>query len=144
QIAEDICRAVADYRFVWQDKIFNIGISIGVVEIAPTQAEASLQDVMSAADSACYVAKQHGRGQVHVYSARDEAVARERGDINWLRQMQAALHENRFELAMQPIIATAARDESGPAVEVLLRLPDERGRSANSAEFLRPAERYQL
>lgn len=142
QIAADMCAAVDDYRFVWKDKIFNIGISIGVVEIG--HAAASLADLMSAADSACYVAKQRGRGQVHVYSARDEAIARERGDIKWLRQIQTALHENRFELAMQPIIATGAADESGPSVELLLRMPDEHGRSANSAEFLRPAERYQL
>ncbi|HZW60185.1 MAG TPA: EAL domain-containing protein, partial [Woeseiaceae bacterium] len=141
QIATDICTAVADYRFVWQDKIFNVGISIGLVEVSANSG--TLQDVMSAADSACYVAKQRGRGQVHVYSARDEAIARERGDIQWLRQMQAALHEDRFELAVQPIIATASQ-ETGPAYEVLIRLPDERGRIANSAEFLRPAERYQL
>jgi diguanylate cyclase (GGDEF)-like protein/PAS domain S-box-containing protein len=142
QIATDICTAVADYRFVWKDKIFNIGISIGLVEIS--HVSGSLQDVMSAADSACYVAKQEGRGKVHVYSARDEAIARERGDIQWLRQLQAALHEDKFELAMQPIIAMGGGVESGPAVEVLIRLPDSQGRTANTAEFLRPAERYQL
>jgi diguanylate cyclase (GGDEF)-like protein/PAS domain S-box-containing protein len=32
QIAADICNAVADYRFVWKDKIFNIGISVGLVQ----------------------------------------------------------------------------------------------------------------
>ncbi len=142
QIATDICNAVADYRFVWQDKIFNIGISIGLVEI--THASAALQDIMSAADSACYVAKQRGRGQVHVYSARDEAIARERGDIQWLRQLQEALHESKFELAMQPIIATGTVNGTGPAVEVLIRMPDEHGRHTNSADFLRSAERYQL
>jgi diguanylate cyclase (GGDEF)-like protein/PAS domain S-box-containing protein len=142
QIAGDICNAVADYRFVWQDKIFNIGISIGLVEVR--HSSGTLQDVMSAADSACYVAKQRGRGQVHVYSARDEAVARERGDIQWLRQLQNALSDNRFELAMQPIIATSSGTSSGPAVEVLIRMPDERGRISNSADFLRSAERYQL
>ncbi len=141
QIGADICNAVANYRFVWQDKIFNIGISVGLVEI--NQSSGSLQDVVSAADSACYVAKQRGRGQIHIYSARDEAIARERGDIQWLRQMQTALHEDRFELALQSIIATSGQ-ESGPAYEVLIRLPDERGRIANSAEFLRPAQRYQL
>ncbi|HWM29629.1 MAG TPA: EAL domain-containing protein [Woeseiaceae bacterium] len=141
QIAADICNAVAGYRFVWQDKIFNIGISIGLVEIG--HSSGTLQDLMSAADSACYVAKQRGRGQVHVYSARDEAIARERGDIQWLRQMQTALHENRFELATQPIIATGS-DETGPAVEVLIRMSGDFGRPTNSAEFLRPAERYQL
>ena len=142
QITSDICNAVADYRFVWQDKIFNIGISIGLVEVR--HAGGSLQDVMAAADSACYVAKQRGRGQVHVYSARDEAVARERGDIQWLRRLQNALRDSRFELAIQPIIATTSGVVSGPAVEVLIRMPDEHGRSGNSAEFLRSAERYQL
>jgi len=142
QIASDICNAIADYRFVWKDKIFNIGISIGLVEIS--HVSGTLQDVMSAADSACYVAKQQGKGTVHVYSARDEAIARERGDIQWLRQLQSALHEDKFELAVQPIIAMRGGVESGPSVEVLIRLPDSQGRTANTAEFLRPAERYQL
>ena len=142
QIATDICNAIADYRFVWKDKIFNIGISVGLVEIS--HASGTLQDLMSAADSACYMAKQQGRGQVHVYSARDEAVARERGDIQWLRQLQTALHEDSFELAVQPIIAMRGKTDSGPAIEVLIRLNDGRGRSTDNAEFLRPAERYQM
>jgi len=142
QIANDICNAIGDYRFVWKDKIFNIGISIGLVEIS--HISGTLQDVMSAADSACYVAKQQGRGRVHVYSARDEAIARERGDIQWLRELQSALHEDRFELAVQPILAMSGRAESGPAIEVLIRLPGHNGRTADTAEFLRPAERYQL
>ncbi len=142
QIATDICNAVADYRFVWKDKIFNIGISVGLIEVS--HASGTLQDVMSAADSACYMAKQQGRGQVHIYSARDEAVARERGDIQWLRQLQTALHEDSFELAIQPIIAMSGRTESGPSVEVLIRLNDGQSRATNSAEFLRPAERYQM
>jgi diguanylate cyclase (GGDEF)-like protein/PAS domain S-box-containing protein len=142
QIATDICNAIAGYRFVWKDKIFNIGISIGLVEIS--HVSGTLQDVMSAADSACYVAKQQGRGQVHVYSARDEAVARERGDIQWLRRLQAALHEDKFTLAIQPILAMAGGVDSGPAMEVLIRLPNGQGRATDTAEFLRPAERYQL
>src|SRR5210317_621778 len=48
QIAADICNVIADYRFVWKDKIFNIGISIGLVEIS--HASGTLQDLMSAAD----------------------------------------------------------------------------------------------
>ena len=142
QIATDVCNAVADYRFVWKDKIFNIGISIGLVEISHVSGKA--QDVISAADSACYVAKQEGRGQVHVYSARDEVLARERGDIEWLSELQAALHEDGFELAVQPIIAMSSGADSGPAVEVLIRLPGVRRSSVDTAEFLQPADRYQL
>ncbi|MCK5326026.1 MAG: EAL domain-containing protein [Woeseiaceae bacterium] len=142
QIAMDICNAIADYRFVWKDKIFNIGISIGLVEIS--HVSGTVQDLMSAADSACYVAKQEGRGRVHIYSARDEAIARERGDIQWLQELQSALHEDGFELAVQPIIAMTSGADSGPALEILIRLPDGRSRAPDTADFLRPAERYQL
>ena len=34
--------------------------------------------------------------------------------------------------------------DSGPSVEVLIRLPDAHGRMGDTAEFLLPAERYQL
>jgi diguanylate cyclase (GGDEF)-like protein len=141
QIADDVVRAVADYRFVWKDKIFNIGVSVGLVEIS--RESGSLEDVISAADSACYVAKKQG-GHVHVYSARDEAAARSRGEIHWLQQLQGALKEGRFELHAQPIVSVDPAGVSGPALEVLLRLKDENGVSVAPAEFMRAAERYRL
>jgi diguanylate cyclase (GGDEF)-like protein len=141
QIADDVCRAVTDYRFVWKDKIFNIDVSIGLVEIGRESGNA--EEVMSAADSACYVAKQRG-GHVHVYSAHDEAVARHRGEIHWLQKLQGALKENRFELYSQPIVPVTAQTIDGPALEVLVRLKDENGQDVSPSEFLRAAERYRL
>lgn len=141
QIADDVVRKISDYRFVWKDKIFNIGISVGLVEIS--RESGAPEEVMSAADSACYVAKKQGN-HVHVYSARDEAVARHRGEIQWLQRLQSALKDNRFELMAQPIIAAVAT-ETGPALEVLLRLQDDNVPDGISpAEFLRAAERYRL
>lgn len=141
QIADDVVRKISDYRFVWKDKIFNVGISVGLIEIS--RESGAPDEVMSAADSACYVAKKQGN-HVHVYSARDEAVARHRGEIQWLQRLQSALKDNRFELMAQPIIASAAT-ASGPALEVLLRLQDESVPGGISpAEFLRAAERYRL
>jgi diguanylate cyclase (GGDEF)-like protein/PAS domain S-box-containing protein len=142
QIADDVCAAVRDFRFVWQDKVFQIGVSIGLVEIG--RDSASIEDLLGAADSACYVAKQEGRGQVHVYSARDEVSARQRGEIYWLRQLQAALKENRFDLYVQPILSVAGRPQSGPALEVFLRLTDEQGKLVQPQQFLQAAERYHL
>lgn len=142
QIADDVCQAVRDFRFVWQDKIFTIGVSFGLVEVG--RDSASIEDLLGAADSACYVAKQEGRGRVHVYSARDEASARQRGEIYWLRQLQAALKEDRFELHIQPVLSVAGRGTPGPALEVFLRLTDEQGRVVAPAQFLQAAERYHL
>jgi diguanylate cyclase (GGDEF)-like protein/PAS domain S-box-containing protein len=141
QIADDVCRAVADYRFVWKDKIFNIDVSIGLVEIG--RESGTPEEALGAADSACYVAKQRG-GHVHVYSAHDEAVARQRGEIHWLQRLQAALKENRFELYSQPIVPAQAQIADGPALEVLVRLKDESGQSVSPGDFLRAAERYRL
>ena len=63
QIADDVCRSVNEFRFVWKDKIFNVGISIGLVEIA--RDSGTTEELLAAADSACYVAKR--QGQVSVY-----------------------------------------------------------------------------
>ncbi|MDJ0927610.1 MAG: EAL domain-containing protein [Gammaproteobacteria bacterium] len=142
QIADDVCKAVRDHRFVWQEKIFTVGVSIGLVEVGSVSG--TIKDLLAAADSACYVAKQHGRGQTHVYSARDEAAARQRGEILWLGKLQAALKEDGFELFFQPIVATAGRVRTGPAMEALLRLRDDEGSIVLPKQFLKAAERYQL
>jgi EAL domain-containing protein (putative c-di-GMP-specific phosphodiesterase class I) len=142
QIADDVVRKVSEYRFVWKDKIFTIGVSVGLVEIS--QASGSLEEAMSAADSACYVAKRQGN-HVHVYSAHDEAVARHRGEIHWLQRLQSAIKENRFELLAQPIVAATEFVKGGPALEVLLRLQDDNVQGGIApTEFLRAAERYRL
>jgi diguanylate cyclase (GGDEF)-like protein/PAS domain S-box-containing protein len=140
QITEDVSSAIRDYRFVWKDKIFTIGVSIGLVEIG--RESSSIEDVMSAADSACYVAK--SQGQVHVYSSRDEAMARQRGEIHWLQRLQHALRDGRFLLYTQSIVALPSGNERGPAMEVLVRLAGEDGSIIAPGEFLKAAERYRL
>ncbi len=142
QIADDIVAAIKNYRFVWRDKIFDVGVSIGLVEI--NQESGSVEDALSAADSACYMAKREGRGRVHVYSARDESVARQRGEIQWLQRLQSALKENRFELYTQSIVSLGRDADRGPAVEILLRLHDEEGAEISPRSFMRAAERYHL
>ncbi len=141
QIADDLTRSVGEYRFVWKDKIFNIGVSVGLVEIS--RESGTLEELWAAADTACYVAKKQGSGRVVVYSARDEALARHTGEIQWLQRLQAALKENRFHLYQQ-VIVPAHGDDGGPAMEVLLRLQDEAGHELPPAEFMRAAERYRL
>ena len=141
QIADDLTRSVGEYRFVWKDKIFNIGVSVGLVEIS--RESGTLEELLAAADTACYVAKKQGSGRVVVYSARDEALARHTGEIQWLQRLQGALKENRFHLYQQVIVA-AHGDDGGPALEVLLRLQDEAGHELPPSEFMRAAERYRL
>jgi diguanylate cyclase (GGDEF)-like protein/PAS domain S-box-containing protein len=142
QIADDVCRSVGEHRFVWRDKIFNIGVSVGLVEIS--RESGTLEESLTAADSACYVAKKQGSGRVAVYSARDEALARHTGEIQWLQKLQSALKETRFQLFYQPIVPAYGGDGGGPAMEVLVRMQDEAGNQVPPAEFVRAAERYRL
>ena len=142
QIADDVVRAVNDHRFVWKAKIFGIGVSVGLVEV--TAESTSMEDLLHAADSACYVAKNQG-GHVHVYSARDEADARHRGEILWLQLLQSALKDDRFELHAQPIVhASPDVQQGGPGLEILLRLKDDKGTPIAPSDFMRAAERYRL
>jgi len=143
QIADDVVRSVNDYRFVWKDKIFNIGVSIGLVEIG--RDGGAIEDIMNSADSACYVAKKQGGLHVHVYSAREEASARHSGEIHWLQKLQGALRDNKFELYYQPIVHARAGGLRGPAIEVFVRLEGEKGQpGAPPSDFIRAAERYRL
>jgi diguanylate cyclase (GGDEF)-like protein/PAS domain S-box-containing protein len=142
QIADDVCRSIATYRFVWHDRVFNVGASIGLIEIG--REAGSVEQLLAAADSACYVAKKEGAGRVSVYSARDEAMARNSGEIEWLHKLQSALKEERFALYYQPIVSAYGADTDGPSMEVLLRMLDETGAEIAPGEFVAAAERYRL
>jgi diguanylate cyclase (GGDEF)-like protein/PAS domain S-box-containing protein len=142
QIADDVCRSIANYRFVWHDRVFSIGVSIGLIEIG--REAGTVEQLLAAADSACYVAKKEGAGRVSVYSARDEALARSSGEIEWLQRLQSALKEERFTLYYQPIVSAFGNDTDGPSMEVLLRMIDESGAEIPPGEFVQAAERYRL
>ena len=142
QICDDVCRSIAGYRFAWQDRVFSVGVSIGLIEIG--REAGSVEQLLAAADSACYVAKKEGAGRVSVYSARDEALARSTGEIQWLQKLQSALKEERFTLYYQPIVAAYGTDAHGPSMEVLLRMLDDNDQEIAPGEFVAAAERYRL
>ena len=142
QIADDVVRAVAAYSFVWHDRVFNIGVSVGLIEIG--REAGTVEQLLAAADSACYVAKKEGAGRVSVYSARDEQLARNNGDIEWLQKLQGAIKEERFTLYYQPIVAAFGPETEGPSMEVLLRMLDETGQEIQPGEFVAAAERFRL
>ena len=141
-LCENVSAAVRDYRFIWRDKIFSIGISIGLVDL--TGSASTVEDAIAVADSACYVAKSMGQGQVHVYSPEDAPLVRQRAEIQWLQHVQNALTNGRFLLYTQEIQPSGTSDQTGPALEVFVRLIAEDGSIKMPADFLEAAERYRL
>ena len=137
--ADNLCRAVRQFRFGWEDRIFEIGVSIGVVPI--TAESGTLTQVLSAADSACYVAKEQGRNRVHLYQPDDHAMAARYGEMQWVHRIQRGFEDRRFHLFHQPIKACTAGPEMS---EILLRLRGEDGELLSTPSFIAAAERYHL
>ncbi|WP_324778579.1 EAL domain-containing protein [Thiobacillus sedimenti] len=140
QIAESLCQSVADFRFVWKDKIFPIGVSIGLVEINDSSENSAA--VLSAADAACYVAKDEGRSRVEVFRG-DKGGGERYGEMQWVARIHKAMQENRLLLYRQNIVAVAGGEGTAHA-EILLRMRDENGSIVPPMAFIPAAERYHL
>lgn len=140
-IADKLRQSVRDYRFVWDDKSFEIGVSIGVVPIRADSG--NLAHVLAAADAACYIAKDDGRNRLHVYQPDDEAVMQRHGEMQWVHKLSSAFDTNSFELYAQPI-AHVAGDRVVSHYEILVRMRDSTGRLIPPGAFIPAAERYNL
>jgi len=140
RIAENLRQAIRDFRFVWQDRVMNVGVSIGLAEV--NGASDTLSSIMSAADVACYSAKDSGRNRVQTY-AQGRAPERHR-EMQWVSRINRACDENRLELYCQPIVPIRRGVEKLRHFELLLRMRDEQGLLVQPAEFIPAAERYNL
>jgi diguanylate cyclase (GGDEF)-like protein len=137
--AEAMREAVRNFRFTWEDRVFRLGASIGVVPI--TADNEDVASILSAADSACQAAKEAGRNRVHSFAENDIELMRRRREMQWAARINAALEEGRFELyrmTIQPLQRVA----SGSHYELLLRMRDENGRMVAPDQFISAAERY--
>ena len=139
QTAEALRLAIGDYKFMWDDRTFRLGVSIGVVPItADTEDVAGL---LSAADSACSAAKEAGRNRIHSFQENDIDLMRRRRELQWAARISNALEENRFELFRQTIQPLQS-DEDGAHYELLLRMRDENGGIISPGLFIEAAERF--
>jgi diguanylate cyclase (GGDEF)-like protein/PAS domain S-box-containing protein len=135
-----ILNAIQNYQFVWEGRSFKIGVSMGLVPI--TADTTNLTDLLKDADAACYMAKDRGRNQIHVYEPGDAAMAQRHGEMQWVTRLDHALQENRFCLYAQAIVPLDAH--GGMHYELLIRMIDESGETIPPGAFLPAAERYHL
>ena len=142
RIAESLLVRVKEFRFVWKEHIFDIGVSIGLVSISSNQQ--GLTEIMSAADVACYAAKDAGRHRVHVYRLDDDELKQRHGEMRWVSRLSKALKEDRFRLYCQKISPVANVNRGTPHYELLIRLLDEEGKLVPPLAFIPAAERYNL
>jgi len=139
QTAESLRIAISEYKFMWDDRSFRLGVSIGVVPIAAENEDVAA--LLSAADSACAAAKEAGRNRIHSFQENDIDLMRRRREMQWAARINNALEENRFELFRQTIQPLQSEEE-GAHYEILLRMRDENGGIISPGLFIEAAERY--
>jgi diguanylate cyclase (GGDEF)-like protein/PAS domain S-box-containing protein len=138
EVALKLRRAVEEFRFVWQDRTFSVGVSIGA---APVEGSGDdLDMVLASADMACYAAKSAGGNRVHVRVSGPRAPAAGAPRVS-AASLRTALAEDRFRLFWQPI---APLGRGGRQFEVLLRLADEDGLTIAPDLFIPVAERHRV
>jgi len=141
RIADEICKEIKEYSFVYDYKTFAIGASIGIVPI--NIKIANVNDALRMADNACYVAKEKGRNRVHIYHADDHEMVRRSGEMHVISKINHALENNGFSLFYQDI-QSLADGHLGKHIEILIRMNDENGDWITPGFFLPAAERYSI
>ncbi|GEM_PF-1815724 len=139
-IIDRMRRRLAEFRFAWQDESFLTAGSFGLVPLHA--GSGSLYDLLSAADSACYIAKERGRNRIHLADGQDEAVRQYGGEIKWAHETIRAIEDDRLCLYFQPI--KPLKHDGGLHIEILVRMIDTEGRLVAPGVFIPAAERYNL
>ena len=104
RMAEQLRETIRNYKFVWEERTFRLGCSIGVVPITGDSEDVAA--LLSAADSACAAAKEAGRNRVYSFQENDIDLMRRRREMQWAARINNALEESRFELfrmTIQPL-----------------------------------------
>lgn len=139
-VADELRADVAGFTFAWGDRSYPLSCSIGLVELDASIADAS--EALQMADTACYVAKEHGRNRVQAHSEADETPQHTRTEMEWVSRLRAAIAEDRLELWAQRIEPLAGEPEL--RYEILVRLRDADGELHAPGSFLPAAERYNM
>jgi diguanylate cyclase (GGDEF)-like protein/PAS domain S-box-containing protein len=139
-IAKSLCKDIKMFRFSWDDKVFNVTASVGLVSLDGQTA--SVAEVLGAADGACYIAKQNGANRVEVFRPDDSALSERRDQLQLIQVVQSALATDGFELYGQPIEPLYSSER--PIIELLLRMRGGDDEMVLPAEFMRVAETHGL
>ena len=140
QVAEDICGLAAAYRFIWQDKVFAIGASVGITTV--NRKVRNINEILAAGDAACHRAKESGRNRV-VEQEVTFSQERRHEASNWASRIASALSEDRLLIEAVPLRALQ-HASGGHIVELTARLNEPGQPPVTLAALIDAAERYDL
>ncbi|WP_455212136.1 EAL domain-containing protein, partial [Kaarinaea lacus] len=138
--AKEILYEFKQFRFTWQGIHFQLGTSIGIVQIHKDTE--SIVSLLSAADMACYVSKDMGRNRFHIFHNKDKELMRRHGEMQWVSRLTHAFKEGRFTLYRQPVMPLSSQVTTHKHYELLIRLQDGNDGLVLPGAFIPAAERY--
>ncbi len=138
KIARGLLEKVQQYTFVWSDKSFKVGVSIGLVQV---KGDISSTELLTLADMACYVAKDQGRNRIHIASDSDSSISLRQTEVQWIQRLRDSMESGNLQLYRQHI-QNLQQGESHS--ELLLRMLDHDGEVITPDRFIPAAERYNL
>ncbi len=139
---EKLLEQISHFEFVWEQRKFSVGLSIGVAMIDADSRD--FETVFHAADTACLSAKDKGRNRVEIH-VPVETPQPERTEIEWVPLIRDALRRDKLFLYVQPMRPANPRDRGKACLwEVLVRILDDQARVVSPSVFLPVAERYGL
>ena len=142
RVTGKLLTTISNFQFIWEDRVFSIGISIGLVAI--DQRSLSASAVLADADTACYAAKDGGRNRIHIYRPDDMELADRREELRLANEVDSALINDQFELLTQEIRAIDGTSDRVAHFEVLVRMQASDGSLVPPDRFFSTAERYVL
>jgi len=142
RVANALRETIREFRFVWQDKTFSVGVSIGLVPLNAESRDAN--NVLTLADVCCYEAKNRGRDRVQVYRPQDRDYTGRHSDLQVVSQINRAFELGQFRLYRQFIMPVNPARGMPPHHEVLVRMLDRGGNLIPPTGFMPAAERYNL
>ncbi len=141
-IADTLRLSVRQFIFRWDGRAFDIRMSVGVVAI--TDPKCTHAELMSAADVACYIAKESGRDYVHAYKPEEKSVTQHHELMQWSQKIQDALRTDKFYLMLQTMAPLLSAQADIQIQEFLLRIRMDDGTVVTPKTFIPAAERYGL
>ena len=144
-IVKKLHTIIKNLNFSYFERIFPIEASIGVIYFHNNLVPAS--ELLSAADAACYEAKNKGRNTIVSLDIKEQAQSSHQQDMNLISTIYTAIEQDLFKLYFQPIVnIDYDKSEKYNHFETLLRLPDPRNpeKLISPALFIPIAERYGL
>ncbi len=138
--AAKLIDAIHAHHFAFEGHHFQLGASVGLVTIG--DAQRGIDELLIAADQACYAAKDRGRNRVEIYRDSDDYYRSQRAQFLSVEEITRALRDDRFVLYQQRVVPLR---EGLPAhAEILVRLCDEQGNILMPGTFIPAAERFNL